>query len=173
MATTSWLRSCMYRVGGPVTLTSCDSVSGVNTTPETHKTFDLAILEVGEIVLSITDNASVRRVAAGMVVHVQMWLERKSVFMGYCSLAPSSRHTLVALVESWHIGYNDGPSLTFFRTWNISGQWRGTCAPYPARLTILHAAKTSPPGLFWWTRLSSFWCFWFPYCLSMPLHQGH
>lgn len=56
---------------GAVTLASCDSVSGVNTAPETHKTFDLAILEVGEIVLSITDNASVRRVPAGMVLHAQ------------------------------------------------------------------------------------------------------
>lgn len=62
----------MYTVGVAVTLASCDSVCGVNITPQTHKTFDLVILGVGEIVLSITDNASAKRVAAGgLVLHAQ------------------------------------------------------------------------------------------------------
>lgn len=50
---------------------------GVNTAPGTHEAFGSVVLEVGEIVLSITDNASVRRAAAGTVGYVQRWLERK------------------------------------------------------------------------------------------------
>lgn len=49
----------------------------VNTAPETRAGFGLAVLEVGEIVLSITDNTSVWRAAAGTIGYAQVSLERK------------------------------------------------------------------------------------------------